>query len=1242
MKNNPKRAIIGTSFVLGILLLASLVLADTTTIAPAAGGPALPPSSSTDSDQDGLSDYDEAYIYGTNPLRESTDGDAYDDGQEILGFSPANYGNLGGQMPSYVKWPGSSPFAAAYPQVDFSVDNSFTVFIHKELHFANRTMVNVERTTGTIVTSGVSTSYGVGGSHTVGGYQDAINTVADAKYASDSQSQLTGKQAITSQTDEYSKSKTDTYGISADVGIDSGAKLTLQPSWSGSETATNKVGHANSIGTNVEVQQGNSIAIEKRLERTERTGNISSATTSATNSVTLSTFVSSVNLYTVGTAEEWETGWSQDTLDAAKLRFGFDLKNTGTDRTVGISGLRFTIKIGPYAKTYPDLTQSGITLPALNPGETRHYNGEISLTLDELHEFDTKGKVQIYIEDYDLGSSNEEAYALSAYEGGTLFIVDDGSKDDGSNLQYYLPHVEPYDTYGNIVSKLNQTIPVGSPQYFQKVLDVVIVNDTITSIAGFPVSENAAWFIQTEGLSNQPFLFKEAKRGSKVIMTYSKDSDWDNYPDRAERRVGANVNDANSHPNPNVIAGYYIENITVVGDNVSFERAKPVIALRPIVANIGNYDAYGAEVRLVATTSAAAIVDGFAGGSVRIKPNETFALTDTVSWSPSAPAVKSNRNFMLNNRDVAILDTANSDMMHDGDMTTSSSCQRDFGGQRGCFITLPDGELLHKIRTYSAQSTLHSVDISADNKTWTRIGSWQDGNGGGPGWKEFSFGDIPYVKYILIRGRDSGGALTVNELELYAVEYNGKLLAQVLKPVLETLYNDPQGPHRFVSDLRVADENASIGQYAAEMKHGLSLVVSGPAKLTYGSSDSVGIDFVNSHNATIEGGKIYAAYQLLNGTMLKTFTQSANFAQGSSHFDFNLNTAEFGTEIIGQEVVVLAVAADYQGIAIAEQIETIEIENPVKIVNYAPGDVPFVIKFQRGEQRQFAVFASATSQLAYKWFLDGVQIAGAAASAYDAGNVQTGNHTLEVEASDGTYSNSHIWQLEVTQATNNPPTLQPLADITVTAGQDAIVRPAAADTDNDTLAFAFSGSLNFTELANQTFVVTPHVSGTYPMALTVSDGNGGIASDNFTVYVNAQVPQNNTTSNIATPSNPGGSGNSGAGGGGGGSDSTPKCNIGYELKNGKCVLKESAPARVDGQNLTATATLPEKPRINVQPQTAYHQLQTETKSGIVSGLLTAVKAKAAIFGAIIMLALASGYYLFTRKDGLGIEFGDHA
>lgn len=48
-----------------------------------------------DSDADGISDFDEVFIFGTNPVKEDSDGDTYSDGMEILsGYNPLGDGKL--------------------------------------------------------------------------------------------------------------------------------------------------------------------------------------------------------------------------------------------------------------------------------------------------------------------------------------------------------------------------------------------------------------------------------------------------------------------------------------------------------------------------------------------------------------------------------------------------------------------------------------------------------------------------------------------------------------------------------------------------------------------------------------------------------------------------------------------------------------------------------------------------------------------------------------------------------------------------------------------------------------------------------------------------------------------------------------------------------------------------------------------------------------------------------------------
>lgn len=118
-----------------------------------------------DTDQDFLSDGDEVYIHGTWPLRESSDGDRYDDGQEILGFSPFGLGQLGGDMPGYVLAPGNDAKVAAYPKIEFDISEAIELQATEEVTVGNSTLTTETRTKSTtlrqvdIISRGRSANY---------------------------------------------------------------------------------------------------------------------------------------------------------------------------------------------------------------------------------------------------------------------------------------------------------------------------------------------------------------------------------------------------------------------------------------------------------------------------------------------------------------------------------------------------------------------------------------------------------------------------------------------------------------------------------------------------------------------------------------------------------------------------------------------------------------------------------------------------------------------------------------------------------------------------------------------------------------------------------------------------------------------------------------------------------------------------------------------------------------------------
>jgi uncharacterized repeat protein (TIGR01451 family) len=145
-----------------------------------------------DGDSDSVPDNAEEMMLGLDKTKESTDGDKYDDGQELFGvtFCPqgagaCNYGALprpidtflGANLPSWILPPGDSPFVAAYPIIDFQVDPASIQVTTKEIKTIERTITQGEEiATGYAETDGNSTTVGTIDTNTHSTWQENSTT----------------------------------------------------------------------------------------------------------------------------------------------------------------------------------------------------------------------------------------------------------------------------------------------------------------------------------------------------------------------------------------------------------------------------------------------------------------------------------------------------------------------------------------------------------------------------------------------------------------------------------------------------------------------------------------------------------------------------------------------------------------------------------------------------------------------------------------------------------------------------------------------------------------------------------------------------------------------------------------------------------------------------------------------------------------------------------------------------------
>jgi hypothetical protein len=137
--------------------------------------PLNPNGNCPDGDFDAVPDYAEEFMIGTSNLRESSDLDKFDDGQELFGVTycpgtngPCGYGILpraedaafvSAILPAWVKEPGNSPFVSAFPDPEVEVvPSSISMNRVTVITTSEGTMQGTEKTYGTSSTKGTSTS----------------------------------------------------------------------------------------------------------------------------------------------------------------------------------------------------------------------------------------------------------------------------------------------------------------------------------------------------------------------------------------------------------------------------------------------------------------------------------------------------------------------------------------------------------------------------------------------------------------------------------------------------------------------------------------------------------------------------------------------------------------------------------------------------------------------------------------------------------------------------------------------------------------------------------------------------------------------------------------------------------------------------------------------------------------------------------------------------------------------------
>jgi len=572
----------------------------------------------TDTDEDGISDYDELTSWHTNPTRESTDGDRYDDGMEIFGHSPVGLGELGGDMPGYVKGAGKSPFVAAYPEVDFEISDRIEIETLEEITYSDVTIASETYGYSTSVTRGTSISMGNTEGYSKNSWIDVSNEKQDIEQ------KKSYIDTVTNTEEKFWNGWSQGTTIETEKGWNAGVKVSFPPSISAGVDY-----HANEktiieTGTYGDAYKGASVMVSKGGEETSTrilkssashgSGEESSFSTTVTKTSYTETSVTNSREMTQG--REWGEATTTDTNKAAELRFFFYIKNVGTDIAREVKDLRFNIFIGEdiFPINYPALTdQEGNTNPGLSfsnllPGQKKgQFTGEVYLSLEQVKAIDDKGKnIRIRIVDYTFGE--DQIFFEDAWGKCVLFEIDDGVADGDESIDKYMIATWGNETYVNVM---------------QKYFNVELYEGVISSIEGYDVTENSWWNIYTQGSSGKNHFSEEiSEEHSRVLMVYYQDSDYDFYPDRVEMKTGTSLDLKADHPSPILIAGYCPEE---KGNNT-------VVKFK--LENVGDFDAYGIEVIGYSKDNDTIINDSLIGGGGRLSSNAKIVIeNDSIETS---------------------------------------------------------------------------------------------------------------------------------------------------------------------------------------------------------------------------------------------------------------------------------------------------------------------------------------------------------------------------------------------------------------------------------------------------------------------------------------------------------------------------------------------------------------------------------------------------------------------------------
>lgn len=863
-----------------------------------------------DDDYDSVPDLAERWELGLNMNRESTDGDKFDDGQELFGItSYPGYGALPrpedtfitSSMPGWVDPPGNSPVVAAYPIIDIDIIPSSV-----ELELVTNIMVGETHGSGEVFgystsnSSGISTSIGKEETHTVSEWQEIGNSQADTYEYSHFQSNMTQDSTLyvtehtigTTNDVEHGRSVDVTYGteasigaeitasaeVSAEIGAPGGASVgakmgvsetasaeaknsvdrTEGESWTDRSKEVNQTITTASRGTTVSSSSGSSYTVGRIHETSQVTGaGYESSQATSIYREDYEEFAVS-NDHQIATSSEWSTATAVDSSHAANMTFSFKVNNIGTDNAREISDTLFNIfiedeenPISTYAGLLTGESCTTLTVNNLYPGVSFPAEGvatqcPIALSLGQLAKIDSGARVKVIVANYKYG--DDEQFYNNAWGEGVIVEIDDDTWDGDENIDSYLIPTWGVETYQDVVRRYFK----GKETAYGNILSIFSPeynsNHEIVEWNEYLVTDRSWWniYLSDKVVGEENYRFKDKQAIPESRILLRFNSDTD--LDYFSDRIERDYTTDLVNPNshPNALLVAGFTQ-TRVGNEVYLELA---------MENRGDFDAVGVEATMFAMNDSITIDIPIVGIAGKIPFGQKVLLSSRI-LDPEIVNWSSDTSFTIDGHFSGNIDTTFTFSVNkNGQVGVTDGLVINWSDTNGRTASIPVGT------GYLPPTKIEVVD-----------GIFLSINSG-----------------ILVQGDSfTVRALTPKDVLKYTINDE-----PYTPPEIVVSYNDPAGNKRFSNLVELQSITDDLSEYIDEMGDPVELTLDGTTSFDPSTENQVVLVFVNPRDVPIENGKIYIQYgQSLTGDVVATHEINSTFLPGPNLFVDTWNVSEF-------------------------------------------------------------------------------------------------------------------------------------------------------------------------------------------------------------------------------------------------------------------------------------------------------------------------------------------------------------